>query len=1526
MKNGNSIIPVLLCVFFMLTGTAESGHYSEIKFREFSRDRDIFERYTEYADKSLSADEWQSILDTGKEEMTALWEKNALAECDRYIREGYDSGEVTESMEEARARWESDFDDALLYRKGAWRASQEASVYSPGKMTSLKERVYDAGNAVLADSAAWDIFVAGTVQETEGSWADFYYSEIENLYIRADPLDGKEKEGFIAEAGRIENELMRDFNVEKGTILYLGKSGFIEKKNFESSTLRDESEQKSAAVITDNILSDTLSDIRSEEEKIIRYSYSDEGGTAIDFSGAGENWQENLKRLIDYGMTKWESARERLYNELISWKKTAEEAFSTAEAKWREGMLKLEAARLEWEKNLTTQIYAGLKNWESDDRELKHNIQQSREDFASYMESMSAQWSDSNRDLVDMAVNGSAIYAGAVDNIKWLEGMVESTKGQYAFSAYNDEFKAAAGEEMQQLVQAAVEKADRYIKDYYDSVSLNNATYTNKIEIIFKQAGLPGYNTETESYTEKYVISIVNHIYATVDQVYGKTITYEERRFSEDISWDNIVTSDTPSVQRSDHCYYIFELERWKLIRDSFSTIALDAELYMHNQNMAGEEKGAGYLTNAAGDYATNTKNNSSDPYLMTQAEYNLELASRDRDFWERRLDIAKAVLDYADGTTNETAAQTGQNKEDAEAAMEKSKAEYNKALGAVNKIVAELKVIQGMDPGDLNYNESIEYLTTQYNEARVLLDEAEKRYTVCKTAFILLENGESPDYIRNEIIEIERNLLKAEQEAQAKRKELYAKQNEADYAERTAVFSQLYSSAVKDYEEAKDTLDLFFGIVNGYEDGSLITEWTEGLLNNKEALWGGGCEEESGRLTALMDAYNKAAGPERELKKEQVLACIRNIYFRLYADAELKKNIIEVLHDDEFVPEDFLRSEYTGDHGIYGQYAGYSTDALEIIDECFDLAEDTEGGDKSYSGVLEYLNERFKDKRYVYGADNSGFIVHYIALKYFKEKYRGLSAESWGAYRNRLASEWEAADSARKAHRDMADGDAYLMFQQKELEASEGDMDAVLWLREYYAGGSTIAGLEYIMEYDCSIDAELYIQDSLWEYVAENSYFFYNNEKFMQGHNYLAELYGFIKSKSGIGENAGGNPFSVEVFSGMTAYEISIAAGMVQKYVESLESAGVPVPDSIRSVAESMSSIKEGLDKKLFILSYMNGLLEGSPDEIFIGASETFKEISGIEEFLTQCGELISSSTDDLYLAGVITGAYDKLSHEWKEYLQSRTGDGVMSFDRFMAELNTTLFNAELADYEEIYSLNAGNMTPAQQSLLIPENMRERFIADMTPVYETTQYDIALSEGRVDSIELYVETRDLDTVTASQLRAYALITHYMENSTKSAGCYDSSFEGYNMFKSFEEFICETARIDGESNSDYIDRCVNSFIQSNGGEASELTDFAVSYLDSEITSYSFLPDEVKVYLAQQFYYDNVYGANKSYHDIEGLLAEEYGRDSISDNIVDAVSRYAGRLNAVLFFTNGGGRKATAGIRCKRSLIGYTRKI
>ncbi|HRX49593.1 MAG TPA: hypothetical protein P5120_18865, partial [Spirochaetota bacterium] len=485
MKSFKRILnPVIFCavaVTLLISGAPVLGDY---KFREFSDDRARFERYTEEAEKEASAEEWQSVLDNGREEMRATWERIADEEMHRYIREGGDEGEIKGSLEEARAEWENDFDTEESMAKGSWYLQREDLTSPSSKLQGLKERVTEANSDNTIDTVEeWDSYVKSALDNVNSSWSGELNAIIDTARLKGGSLSDKEREGFERELAVFEKGLKQKFELERDSILYLGRNGFIAELYADKDSLRRKSESESAEAITEQVIQDVESDISKEEDKILNRSYSGDGSESINFSNMGDNWQEELNKLIETGMGKWNAAREKLYNEMLSWKNSAQEAFENIEAKWRLALEKLELARSEWEQKLKSEIFTGLDNWQHEEQELNTEIINARADLNTYLENLSAQWSDHSSNLVNMAINGSNVYTEALDNINWLNEMCAKSenKNQGAFGRLDEE---------------KIWDDDNNDKNFATTLS-----QAEKNRIFLKVLSMPGKNTIPQRYT-----------------------------------------------------------------------------------------------------------------------------------------------------------------------------------------------------------------------------------------------------------------------------------------------------------------------------------------------------------------------------------------------------------------------------------------------------------------------------------------------------------------------------------------------------------------------------------------------------------------------------------------------------------------------------------------------------------------------------------------------------------------------------------------------------------------------------------------------------------------------------------------------------------------------------------------------------------------------------------------------------------------------------------------------------------------
>ncbi|HOP64831.1 MAG TPA: hypothetical protein PK906_15750, partial [Spirochaetota bacterium] len=1558
---------VILCAasFALLTlSLPVSGEY---KFREFGDDHSRFERYSDEAENKLTVEEWQSILDSGREEMRASWEKGADEEVRRYLLEGGDESEIRGDLEEARAEWERDFDAGESAAKGAWYLKREMLTSPVIDLLNLKERVTEANSDDSIETIeAWDAYVEGELHSVNSEWSEELNALLDGARLKGAALTGKEREGFERELALYEESLNSAFSLERDSVLYLARNKFITEKFTDTGSLRRISEAESAAAITESVIDEVESDIEKEEDRILTRSFSGDGSESIDFSALGDDWEEELKKLIETGMSKWNSAREKLYNEMLSWKNSAQEAFDNIEAKWRLALEKLEKAKAEWEEKLRGEIYNGLAHWFKSEEELDQNIDTARNDLDSYMENLSSHWSDHSSNLVEMAVNGSKVYSEALDNIKWLEEMC--AKSEYAnrgaFGLRGEkrnstaEFDSILSADEKERISEKLNSLpgfdtlqQRYFLPYafyqtgrmafrschtvehettcHENIMnsyLGRSYYNSGGYYTYEYLGAEEYKDEKGNWglRERYEV-----------RVYGKKVTYQAKYVNSryrDYGWyesdavvdsfeiTNEVKSDytdsetgesvkgSENFEKSTYFYYKTELERWKSIRDSFSEIADDAEFYMHEMNMLGENKGAGYLTPDS--------ESENDPYLMTGAELDYELASRDREFWERRLEIARAVRDYAypENGERESAEKTLERKEAAKSAMESAKAEYENALEQVKTITDELKKIQGVRPGEgtpgdgsdewNEYEKSIENLSRLYSDAgeklKATADELEAR----RKALIIVENGRDSSYIAEEIEEIERNILAADRELREKRSEYYSLLRENERAGSAADFAALYSSAARGMEEAKDRLALVTG---GESDENLVL-WCENIASSRALVWGEGsaADENAEDLLELAGKFNSATGEEREDLRKEISSCIKSLYISFMTEYGIMKGIFAKLGSREFDPGEYLDSEFSGNN-VYAGYAAHSINALNIIDAAFDHVEDS-GGEKSYEAVASYLQGLMGGMSYVYGSDNTVYMEHYAALNILNDRYRGLTPEAWEGSRDLLDDEIDAAEEIVDLYSDRSGFD----ISECESDAATGDSLSIILMREYYSPGSEMAGFLYMEEISGEAAIGITAEENIRGYVEENYSIFYKVRETVEETDYLTGMLGYINMYTAfISVVDEGVTLSVDDLKSLAPEQMSVAAGAASEYIDDLDKNSVPVPLYMRKMVQELLSMKSGLDASLFIADYMEGRFTKTADEIYASAEIEKGIHDSVADYLAYADEIINSGTMGLIdLAEDLCSKYSSLSEDVRKYITEHGSEDVSNIAELVSSIESALKGRVTALTDYNYIINDAGILPSDYADIngITGDAKTEFIQRLDPFYYRGSFDSWFADGGTGGVEAFISSKNLTGETAESVRIYALVKSYMD--ITESGSYDSAdpaLNGYVTERRLQDYIASHGRDDGEEDEDYIERIVSAFVIENGGDGDALRDYMEGFLSGELTAAGALPDEVKLFAARDFYYRSVHlaGGTLSDDDIEELLRERFGEDSLDSDIIDRVFQYAAGLRAYLLYSGQG---------------------
>jgi len=740
----NVLITALVASFLLLP--VKGKMFGDIRFKSFNDDRDRLENYIERGKDASEMAEWDAIVQGGREAMEAEWERDAGFKIDRIIREEGDTPglrvQLEREKEEAFAQWERAIDAKIAEEAGQWYARRQNILYGSFDIDRFRSALQETAN-IDPDLTSqekideWDLIIYAAVGSITADWEDSLDTTLARLRERAGDLTGARREAFLREADRIEEELRDRFRLEGNQFVWRERNRYVTDLLLDGDSLRRISEEKSAGAITDRILSDTIEDIKEEEDKILKRDADVPGEPgAIDFSKIGANWEEEIRRLVERGLEKWKQAQEKLYEAMREWKEDAEKAYEEGNRIWQEAYDRLVKAREEWQDNIREEIDRGLSEWREKEAGLEDNIARSRQDLVNYLTVQQEQWQTSSQGLREMAVNASNAHALASENIVWLESEMipkyQSIGYYYAgLSNYNFSSDWGSIDQVRELILNAVKHDSRryaflsrlesrdglfgFYKDWgssfnlfdpmrwrgpfvrpsrhYDALVIENFNIT--------PVASNTYNSSTDTVTEYYTVYLsMGYMYWNDNPGKG-SLTNE----TQTVHFTNTINASTPDSRKSRFYYYATENDSWRDTGTGLYNLMADVEYDIHNRNMLGEEGGPGYLRNSEGTYGLKYLSNGkleSDPYLMTAAEYSYELVRRELEYREQRLRIAEAVMmyahpseyednEFAPGGKREDAETTERRRLDAETEMNRAKALYETSLNEVAGIVDQL-------------------------------------------------------------------------------------------------------------------------------------------------------------------------------------------------------------------------------------------------------------------------------------------------------------------------------------------------------------------------------------------------------------------------------------------------------------------------------------------------------------------------------------------------------------------------------------------------------------------------------------------------------------------------------------------------------------------------------------------------------------------------------------------------------------------------------------------------------------------
>lgn len=691
---GMSIILAFLCI----VPRSPLGAQTFKKYEESSR-RDI-ETFMNRAERMNDRTAWSNYVELGIATERIEWEDAARDELYRKFQEidrasglstderEFAKDEAETLYEAARVEWEAGALEHVLVERGAFTARKEAVAG-----VDISEREYDAivaaADAATSekeyDLAAYQSGIRSGRDPLAERFESALTSSLAAARTRYVGLTPEEKAAFESELALREKAIRSEFEIRDSFFIKRAENRYIAVKRADDASARLAADQASADAVSDAVIADTESELQRTTERALNTAVESANNTlpGSDASSVQDAWQRQMEALVESGLRKWEKAEEDLYARRLAWMQEAKQTREEGERIWQTNHEKLKAARSLWLKNVQQQILDGRTRWEQKTADFQRSREAAERELTHFIASEQTKWAAGSRELTEMVKGGGAALLEAKDAYRYYADLL-NTKGvptnTECANPGTEDFKLRCFyKEQRDYMGAAISRfqgimvssrqilGDTLHSDNVTSGLLNDRRLYIDQKLVAQITGIneDAYKADlialvTRHQEEDFLLyqrdllnlSDRNHLYVTR---VAELASSSEFKFGDAATMSALCAMiASMDVKYSDHKRHLLEItDRARDGLDDAAKLAQikrDIEVWFsanQNENARLKREVASYFRDGLGGYFLT--GNDSDPYLMTQAEYEWELLRRERNYLASRLRRTEEVKRYAD-------------------------------------------------------------------------------------------------------------------------------------------------------------------------------------------------------------------------------------------------------------------------------------------------------------------------------------------------------------------------------------------------------------------------------------------------------------------------------------------------------------------------------------------------------------------------------------------------------------------------------------------------------------------------------------------------------------------------------------------------------------------------------------------------------------------------------------------------------------------------------------------------------------
>lgn len=787
-------------------------------------------------------------------------------------------------IDSQKAILETELEKEALVKKGQWLASITPIVFDTYEFNKLKEDILTAnpliiGEDLVGEFTSWDQEIKKTTDlliENFNVNLDSYRTSM--IDIIADRTQ-EEKDAFIEKLDERLNEL-KDNTRRKETMMILEeRNTLFYKSTHDLDSLKSKSQSLTAENIVHNILNETEDKTQDllDNSSIANY----DPFTKIMSS---DEYSDEIKRFIQEGLGMWRKAEERLIAERIKWSQEAERTYDEADQQWSDAFDQLKERKENWFTQMRLMVLEGNQQWADAFDNADDDYNAALDDLDEYINNQQETWDEYSANLREILISGNSVIKTALENLTMLKELQGSPNNQLNDDEINNQIASWEkiisdyrklmdtarlqyhGEDITRLDSHVLLATGNFARQYSKVSSSFFRQYRADFETLYNEfsagtlytkddTNYNGLTVENGQLGNYYVLShYITHLEKSNDidfaahfNSFKNLYSADERTTIENLkerflyihssfqstssitSLDNLSSNPNPGNSDAHKAMIYYHLQKWLDSDSNTSTEFKDVfgTIYI-NKLTSGllTEDGKDEFGNSVVYRGTETDDFSTienDPYLMTGAEYDLEVLKIQKKYWDDRLARSKAVLDYANSNDRPSEAEQLAEKKKAEDEYNQAKLDYDaKKTELADVVAAELKAA-----GD-----DLEAKAKVLNVAREKYDAAQKEYNNMLHKYYILLNPDAIIIAQREVAEAIDSLIRINNAIENKEAQWITAAKEYYSA---LTLKERSDAGVSYAARVKTALEIYYG--SQYTDDTGATITITGYKEAKEAF-----------------------------------------------------------------------------------------------------------------------------------------------------------------------------------------------------------------------------------------------------------------------------------------------------------------------------------------------------------------------------------------------------------------------------------------------------------------------------------------------------------------------------------------------------------------------------------------------------------------------------------------------------------------------------------------------------------------